>query len=304
MKRAIILHLLAFALSGCGQKPDAPVAVVKCPTANPPLGGMIRLPEGSFIKGFAPIYPEEQPKLTLAVSAFDMLAHEVTNDQFAAFVTAATYVTDAEKSSATMDVGGGSAVFMPPTATAPGLWRLVRGATWRTPMGPGSNIEGKGGYPVVHVSLNDARAYAAWAGARLPTETEWEYAAWVGLRDREDPLSGIKNAAGAPTANIWQGVFPIANAAEDGFTGLSPAGCFAPDANGAHDLIGNVWEWTETPAGAGTHVIKGGSHLCAANYCQRYRTAARQEQEIDFSSSHIGFRIIRAPAASSNQLAQ
>ncbi|MFZ4071305.1 MAG: SUMF1/EgtB/PvdO family nonheme iron enzyme [Caulobacterales bacterium] len=304
MPRAAALGALALALWGCGPEQPSSAPGFTCSTAGLAIGAMLEIPAGAFVKGFAPLYPEEQPTLTLHVDAFEMLAHEVTNNAFAAFVAATGYVTDAEKSSASADPGGGSAVFFPPTATAPGQWRLVRGAAWRAPMGPGSNIEGRGSHPVVHVSLNDARAYAQWAGARLPTEVEWEYAAWRGLRDRGDPLSGITGADGAPSANIWRGVFPIVNSAEDGFTGAAPVGCYAPDANGAHDLIGNVWEWTQTPAGPGAHVIKGGSHLCAANYCQRYRTAAREEQEIDFSASHIGFRIVRTRPASPAQLAQ
>jgi len=304
MRRATILALMALASWGCAQERAPPAPKVQCAPARIEFGAMAAIPEGSFIKGFAPIYPEERPTQTLRVEAFEILTHEVTNNEFAAFVDVTSYATDAENSSASTDPGGGSAVFFPPTATAPGHWRLVRGATWRTPMGPGSNIADKGGYPVVHVSLNDARAYARWAGARLPTEVEWEYAAWRGLRDQDDPLSGITDANGAPAANIWHGAFPIMNSADDGFTNASPAGCFAADANGVHDLIGNVWEWTDTPASPGAHVIKGGSHLCAANYCQRYRTAARQQQDIDFSASHIGFRIVRAPAATPSQLAQ
>lgn len=294
MRRLFIL-VLAIGLGACSEENTADAPAHLCATQAVDIGRMVSLPGGVFVKGFAPVYPEEQPSLSLHVSAIDVLAHEVTNDEFAAFVAATSYVTDAERSSAGDSSGGGSAVFIWPTQGAPGHWRLVRGATWRTPAGPGSAISGRGRYPVVHVSLNDARRYAAWAGGRIPTEEEWEYAAWSGLRDRSDPLSGAVGPDGSAIANIWHGAFPFVDAADDGFAGAAPVGCFPPDQNGVHDLIGNVWEWTETPASAGMHVIKGGSHLCAENYCRRYRTAAREDHEVDFSTSHIGFRIVRDP---------
>jgi len=289
---------LALAVGACTAEPNSSDQAKSCALHTMTIGRMISLPGGELVKGFAPVHPEEQPTLRLHVASVDVLAHEVTNDEFAAFVAATSYVTDAERSSSSGAAGGGSAVFVAPTRGAPGHWRLVRGATWRTPTGPGSTNAGRGRYPVVHVSLNDARRYAAWAGARLPTEVEWEYAAWSGLRNRSDPLSGSVGPDGGASANIWHGAFPFADTAEDGFAGAAPVACFPPDQNGIHDLIGNVWEWTETPAAVGLHVIKGGSYLCAENYCRRYRTAAREDHEIEFSASHIGFRIVRDPRGS------
>lgn len=255
---------------------------------------MAVLPAGSFPAGDRPAYPEEGPSTRLRVEGFSIQRHEVTNDQFAAFVAATGHLTDAERTSAAGGPGAGGAVF----DRAAGDWRLVRGATWKAPDGPGSSIDGRGSEPVVQVSQRDAAAYARWAGGRLPDEMEWEYAAWHGLRDRTDPLSDAFGPDGAPRANSWQGVFPVADTAQDGFAGRAPVGCFPANRDGVHDLIGNVWEWTSTPAdGPGRFVVKGGSHLCAPNFCGRYRPAARQTQDADFSTNHIGFRIVTgAPA--------
>lgn len=145
----------------------------------------------------------------------------------------------------------------------------------------------------MHASLRDARAYAAWANARLPTELEWEYAAQLGLTDPNRPDSGAYNVDSKPIANTWQGVFPIVNSAEDGFTGVSPVACFPPSEIGLYDMIGKVWEWTDTPASKSRHLVKGGSFLCANNFCKRYRSRARQVQDIDFSTNHLGFRVVK-----------
>lgn len=258
-------------------------------------GHFVEIPGGSFVKGAAPLYPEERPTRRVIVAPFQMLAHEVTNAQFGAFVDATGYVTDAERER----VGAGSATFVggeTPHIRA-SWWRLTRGATWRAPEGPGSTIDGRDRYPVIHVSLNDARAYAAWAGGRVPNAVEWEYAASLGLPDPRRQESGAFGPDGEPRANIWNGPFPIVDTGEDGHAGLAPVGCFSASRLGLHDMIGNVWEWTETRLGPDftRYAIKGGSYLCSDAYCRRYRPAAVEAQDVDFSTAHLGFRIVKDP---------
>lgn len=300
--RGLLLTGSMLALAACSAAPEtAPepqqVAQRECPADMFREGQFITLAAGSYIKGADPLYPEERPSIRLRVEGFAIQAHEVTNDQFAAFVKATGYVTEAEKAASSGDPAAGSAVFARDKAGRNGRWVLRRGATWLAPEGPGSTIRGKGRHPVVHVTLADARAYAKWAGGRLPSEEEWEYAASSGLPDPANRFSGAVDDKGNPRANHWQGVFPAKDEGKDGFSGSAPASCFPADRNGVHDLIGNVWEWTDSPADDRHMIIKGGSWLCAANFCARYRPAARQPQETDFSSNHIGFRIIRDAAA-------
>ena len=207
-------------------------------------------------------------------------------------------------------------------------WAFEFGADWRHPTGPDSGLDELEDHPVVHVSWSDAAAYAKWAGKDLPTEAEWEFAARGGLKGKEYAWGDELAPGGAMLANYWQGLFPFANTLEDGWERTSPAGAFPPNGYGLHDMIGNVWEWTRDwwqdnrrkPAGCcavanprggtlkqsldpaqpqiriGRKVMKGGSHLCAANYCQRYRPAARHAETIDTSTSHIGFRCVRRSA--------
>ncbi|WP_095011747.1 formylglycine-generating enzyme family protein [Tsuneonella mangrovi] len=207
-------------------------------------------------------------------------------------------------------------------------WEFCLGADWRHPTGPGSSIEGLEDHPVVHVAYGDALAYAHWAGKALPTEAEWEYAARGGHEGREYQWGDELAPGGRMLANYWQGLFPFANTLEDGWERTSPVGSFPANDFGLFDMIGNVWEWTcdwyaqpkgahkrkpgacctiDNPRGGrkaesfdpanpgskiGRRVLKGGSHLCAVSYCQRYRPAARQGEAVDTSTSHIGFRCI------------
>lgn len=289
---------LALFLADCSQtETKAPPSdlYASCEKSDLPPGNMVEIPAGSFVKGEGAIYPEERSGMQVHVEAFQIQAHEVTNDQFRAFIEASGYVTEAEKLIAGSGTLSGSAVFhaYDPTRPADPVWQLLPGANWRAPYGPGSDLDGKGGLPVVHVSYRDAEAYARWVGGRLPTEEEWEYAARLGLGTGAPVDSGAYSADGSPVANTWQGPFPVLNTAEDGFDGASPAGCFGPDRTGLYDMIGNVWELTSTPYAEGNYTIKGGSFLCANNFCRRYRPAARQPQEENFSASHVGFRIVK-----------
>ena len=256
--------------------------------------------EGGLTKiGNDNAYPEESPSRTIPIKAFDIDNSEVTNAQFSEFVKATSYITDAEKVQAGFGVPGG-AVFKAPTASNPTWWQFVERANWRQPEGPESSIKNKEHFPVVQVSYNDAMAYAEWKGRRLPTEAEWEYAAKGGAEELYvwgDKL--VPN--GEYQANTWQGAFPVKNTQQDGFLLRSPAGCFRPNSYGLYDMIGNVWEWTltqtNTRSGVLSYTIKGGSFLCAPNYCQRYRASAKQPQEADFTTNHIGFRTVQSIAA-------
>lgn len=282
---ACVGYVVAYALGVL-----ATPAVGTCALERDAIGSFVPVAGGGFIKAAAGLYPEEGRPARVYVSPFLLQAHEVTNEQFSAFVAATGYVTEAERA-------GGSARFV--SADAPqdfrSWWRLDRDATWRTPTGAGSDLVGRERHPVVHVTLGDARSYAAWAGGRIPTEVEWEYAASLGLFDPDDPESGARGPAGEPRANTWDGVFPILDSAADGFAGAAPVGCFEKSLIGAYDMIGNVWEWTETRYGqeGASFTIKGGSYLCASNYCRRYRAAARQGLEADLPTAHVGFRIVK-----------
>ena len=270
--------------------------------------------------GDKPVYPEEGPASEIHIKGFWLDATEVSVGQFARFVEATGYVTIAERPVdpaivQEIDLTGnpeaadfllpGGAVFDPrPGVAARNLnwWRYVPGAHWRRPQGP-DRPPARPDEPVTQLAIEDAKAYAEWVGGRLPTEAEWEYAAVRG---------GARTSTPRPeAANTWQGLFPLANSGDDRFKGVAPVGCYPADASGLHDLIGNVWEWTSDnygplnrqdrdkpimsgaadKAGVMTYVIKGGSFLCAANYCYRFRAAARQAQEAGLGTNHIGVRV-------------
>ncbi len=268
------------------------------------------IPGGVFAMGADDAYPEEGPVKRVEVAPFEIDAYEVTNARFAAFVEATGYVTVAERGPDPAshpdlrpeDIVPGSAVFSPPTAANPGAfwWRFVEGASWRAPEGPGSGIDGRMDHPVVHVAYEDARAFARWAGGDLPTEAEWEYAARGGLAGARYEWGDAPPEAGPAKANTWQGFFPFEDTGGDGFQGAAPGGCFPPNGYGLYDMTGNVWEWTHGQydrGDANSGLVKGGSFLCSENFCQRYRPAARQPQERDFSTSHIGFRVVYRPGS-------
>jgi sulfatase modifying factor 1 len=295
--------------------------------------GMVFIAGGSFVMGSDRERPEEQFSHSVKVDGFWIDQHEVTNAQFEKFVEATGYKTLAEhgidpKTHPSMygDVlAPGSMLFIQPTRVDRGgnltqWWQYVKGANWREPEGPGSSIKGKENRPVVHIAYEDALAYAHWLGRELPTEAQWEYAARGGHNEGED-WSQAFDKDGKPIANSWQGIFPVYNTEEDGYAGPAPVGCFPPNGYGLYDMIGNVWEWTSdwyvpshpreeaiNPSGPSllqvrvatgqspSKVIKGGSYLCASNYCSRYRATARQPQEVDLSAGHIGFRtVLTAP---------
>ncbi len=264
---------------------------------------------GEFKPGNDSLYPEERRGSAVKVGSFYIDATEVTNRHFAAFVKATGYVTLAERGFAgdarvpEAQQVPGSAVFYMPASGKPTGWAFTPGANWRHPDGPGSSIDGREDEPVVQIAYADALAYARWRGRDLPTEAEWEWAAGRGssVPGRERPI-----VDGKPSGNNWDGFFPRLNSAADGFAGRAPVASFKADAYGLYDMTGNVWEWTKSSwsqshepisgADPAAHVVKGGSYLCAQNFCARYRPQSRQRMEDDLGTNHIGFRTIRRVA--------
>jgi formylglycine-generating enzyme required for sulfatase activity len=302
------------------------------------LTELIGLPGGAFEMGSTAFYPEETPVHAATVSALGVERHPVTNAQYAHFVEETGYVTVAERpldpqfypGVAAADLLPGALIFRPTDGPVDlsdwrQWWDWAPDASWRHPFGPGSTIDDRPDHPVVQVSYVDAAAYAQWAGRRLPTEAEWEYAAHGGASTTY-PWGEEVAPDGELMANTWQGRFPYRNDGALGWVGTSPVGAFPPNAFGLVDMIGNVWEWTTTRyslrhehrragaerlgdehrrAGAEgcctpsrdpdprvNQTLKGGSHLCAPEYCHRYRPAARSSQSQDSATSHIGFRCV------------
>jgi formylglycine-generating enzyme required for sulfatase activity len=286
---------------------------------------MIWIPGGTFLMGSNEFYREERPVHWETVEGFWIDRSPVTNDEFRKFVAATSYVTYCERepdpalypdADPSLLVPG-SAVFRKPHGPANlrdarEWWEYVPGADWRHPEGPDSSVDGRDNHPVVHVAYEDACAYAGWAGKNLPNEPEWEFAARGGLDGARYAWGNELAPDGRAMANTWQGRFPWENLKPEGYEGTSPAGAFPANGYGVHDMIGNVWEWTTSlfmspgmenlktsccaPGEPGSHirrrVVKGGSYLCAPNYCLRYRPAARQGEAIDTSTCHIGFRCL------------
>jgi formylglycine-generating enzyme len=292
--------------------------------ARAPAKGMTWVPGGAFAMGSDEFYPEERPVRRVAVDGFWIDRHPVTVAQFRRFVAETDYVTVAERPLDPADYPDAD-----PEALVPGSlvfrksrgpvdlrdvrnwWSYAPGADWLHPEGPESSVAGRHRHPVTHVAYEDALAFASWAGKALPTEAEWEYAARGGLDGARFAWGDEFARGGRMMANTWQGEFPWQNLRADGYEGTSPVGSFAPNGYGLYDVTGNVWEWTCDFFGANgaatspccapeltpgerfpRRVIKGGSHLCAPNYCLRYRPAARQGETIDTSTSHIGFRCV------------
>ena len=235
----------------------------------------------------------EDPVHTETVAPFAIAATAVTNDAFAEFARATGHRTDAEAYGWSFVFGGFLPDHFPPTRGVVGAewWRQVEGADWRHPFGPQSDLDGLGDHPVVHVSWTDAAAYARWCGARLPTEAEWEYAARGGLDGAVFPWGNELEPGGEHRMNVWQGTFPSDNTAADGWRGTAPVDAFPANAYGLHQMTGNTWEWCDTWLAPNLRVQKGGSYLCHASYCARYRPAARIGSAPDSSTGNLGFRL-------------
>ncbi|WP_017300994.1 SUMF1/EgtB/PvdO family nonheme iron enzyme [Nodosilinea nodulosa] len=316
-----------------------PTPATAKPPGRPPAKDMAWIPGGTFTMGSDHHYAEEAPAHPVTVDGFWIDKYLVTNAQFQKFVKATGYVTVAERPANPDHYPGAqpellapsSCVFVKPDRPVDkgshyNWWAYVAGANWRHPEGPGSSLKGRENHPVVHVAYEDVAAYAQWIGKDIPTEAEWEFAAWGGRKNAEFAWGDELHPSGKMMANTWQGEFPWQNLKTDGYEGTSPVGAFAPNGYGLYDIIGNTWEWTtdwyqehrqikqdtccgervnprggsleasydpQTPAvKIPRKVIKGGSFLCAPSYCRRYRPPARMAEPVDTSTCHLSFRLI------------
>lgn len=281
--------------------------------------GMKWIPAGTFTMGTNDLnsMPNERPACKVQVNGFWMDEYLVTNAEFKKFVDKTGYITTAEQKPSWEELKKqlppntpkpndnllvpGSSVFTPPTHPVPlnnlnAWWSWVPGANWKQPEGVGSHLKNRENHPVVHISWDDANAYAKWAGKRLPTEAEWEYAARGGLENKRFPWGDEFKPNGKFMANTFQGKFPYQGVPEDGYAGTSPVDAFPANHYGLYDMVGNVWEWTadiypNAPYGP-SRVIKGGSFLCHVDYCESYRPSARRAETPDTGTSHLGFRLV------------
>jgi formylglycine-generating enzyme len=342
---------VAFALAastGCQSKPPSagqdPAASPAAPRVNtaaapgPTPEGMVWVPGGIFWMGCENCgMPDALPLHLVEVHGFWMDAAPVTNAEFERFVKATSYVTVAERpldpklfpGVAKDKLVPGSAIFVPTKKPVPldnplAWWQYTPGANWKQPAGRGSDLKGLADHPVVHVAFEDAVAYARWAGKRLPTEAEFEFAARGGLDRQKYPWGNDMNPGGKAAANTWQGRFPAKDHGEDGYMGTSPVTAFAPNGFGLYDMGGNVWHWCadwyrpdayatraiaggvvrnpQGPAdshdpqepGAAKRVLRGGSYLCTEEYCARYLVGSRGKGEVSSGTSNLGFRLVRS----------
>ncbi|GAA3562183.1 formylglycine-generating enzyme family protein [Snuella lapsa] len=361
MKGRLVVMVCCFGLLvifGCKKrKPESgadlvenDVVKVENSIVNNPPEGMVWIPSGTFLQGAVPqdqmAMAHEKPQHPVQVDGFFMDITEVTNAQFSKFVEATGYITVAEREIDWEEIKKqipdgtpkphdsilkpGSLLFKKTKSSVPNLydfsqwWQWSIGTNWKHPVGPESTIEGKGDYPVVHVAYEDAQAYCKWAGRRLPTEAEWEYAA-RGKKENTAFFWGDDRSKLSKMANSWEGEFPVNNTLEDGYERAAPVKTYPPNGFGLYDMAGNVWEFTtdwynlnyyktlagknitaNNPKGADKaynpnnpyieeKVIKGGSFLCSDSYCASYRASARMGTSMDSSAEHVGFRTVATP---------
>lgn len=342
---AVILFSFVLLLISCKQQNHQKVNSENLPGSQQQPSAiisskMVHIPAGTFLMGTNdPAFPDAHPVHKVTLKEFWMDEHEITNAEFEKFVNTTRYLTVAERKLDLKDFPGvpaenlvpGSGVFSPPNHAVAlnnplQWWRYVPGASWQHPIGPQSNINGHENNPVVQVSYEDALSYATWAGKRLPTEAEWEYAAQGNNPGQKYYWGDELKPGGKWMANIYQGSFPDNNTSEDGFKGIAPVKSFPPNRYGLYDMEGNVWEWCNdfyrpdyysqspqnNPTGpkdsydpeepnAVKHVQKGGSFLCSDQYCIRYRPGSRGKGEVSSASDNLGFRCVKDGEALSHK---